>query len=148
VTRPVIEGMRARNFGRIINISSVNGQKGQMGQANYSAAKAGMQGFTKSLAIELGPFGINVNAVAPGFIATDMTRATAERTGNDLTIFVEDSAGLYRPTPGGEGLGMNLVDRRIKIRYGAAYGIEVSCERDCWTRVAIRLPVEEELAPC
>ncbi len=75
-------------------------------------------------------------------------RISAQRQEGVLTIVVEDSAGLYRPTPGGEGLGMNLVDRRIKIRYGAAYGIEVSCERDCWTRVAIRLPVEEELAPC
>ena len=75
-------------------------------------------------------------------------RISAQRQAGVLTIVVEDSAGLYRPTPGGDGLGMNLVDRRIKIRYGAAYGIAVSCEPDCWTRVAIRLPVEEELAPC
>lgn len=75
-------------------------------------------------------------------------RISAQSRAGVLTIFVEDSAGLYRPTPGGDGLGMNLVDRRIKIRYGAAYGIEVNCEPDCWTRVAIRLPVEEELAPC
>ncbi|MBL8423041.1 MAG: sensor histidine kinase [Candidatus Accumulibacter phosphatis] len=75
-------------------------------------------------------------------------RISAQRQAAVLTIVVEDSAGLYRPTPGGDGLGMNLVDRRIKIRYGAAYGIAVSCEPDCWTRVAIRLPVEEELAPC
>ena len=75
-------------------------------------------------------------------------RISAQRQAGVLTVLVEDSAGLYRPTPGGDGLGMNLVDRRIKIRYGAAYGIAVSCEPDCWTRVAIRLPVEEELAPC
>lgn len=75
-------------------------------------------------------------------------RISAQRQAGVLTIVVEDSAGLYRPTPEGDGLGMNLVDRRIKIRYGAAYGIEVNCEPDCWTRVAIRLPVEEELAPC
>ncbi|ACV34251.1 sensor histidine kinase [Accumulibacter sp.] len=75
-------------------------------------------------------------------------RISAQRQAGVLTIVVEDSAGLYQPTPGGDGLGMNLVDRRIKIRYGAAYGIAVSCEPDCWTRVAIRLPVEEELAPC
>lgn len=72
----------------------------------------------------------------------------AERKDEVLTIVVEDSAGLYQPTPGGDGLGMNLVDRRIKIRYGAAYGVEVSCQPEQWTRVAIRLPVEEELVPC
>jgi 3-oxoacyl-[acyl-carrier protein] reductase len=70
-------------WGKIVNLSSTSAL-GNRGQANYSAAKAGMQGFTKALAIELGPFGINVNAVAPGFIATDMTRSTAERTGVDF----------------------------------------------------------------
>ena len=75
--------MVPEKWGKIVNLSSTSAL-GNRGQANYSAAKAGMQGFTKSLAIELGPFGINVNAVAPGFIATDMTRATAERTGNDF----------------------------------------------------------------
>ncbi len=75
--------MVAQKWGKIVNLSSTSAL-GNRGQANYSAAKAGMQGFTKSLAIELGPFGINVNAVAPGFIATDMTRATAERTGTDF----------------------------------------------------------------
>ncbi len=75
--------MVPEKWGKIVNLSSTSAL-GHRGQANYSAAKAGMQGFTKSLAIELGPFGINVNAVAPGFIATDMTRATAERTGNDF----------------------------------------------------------------
>ena len=72
----------------------------------------------------------------------------AQRKDEVLTILVEDSAGLYQPTPGGDGLGMNLVDRRIKIRYGAAYGVEVSCQPDKWTRVAIRLPVEEEFVTC
>lgn len=72
----------------------------------------------------------------------------AQRQDDVLTIIVEDSAGLYQPKPDGDGLGMNLVDRRIKIRYGAAYGIEVTCEPECWTRVAIRLPVAEELVPC
>jgi 3-oxoacyl-[acyl-carrier protein] reductase len=75
--------MVPNRWGKIVNLSSTSAL-GNRGQANYSAAKAGMQGFTKSLAIELGPFGINVNAVAPGFIATDMTRATAERTGVDF----------------------------------------------------------------
>src|SRR4029079_10937496 len=73
--RPVIEGMRARKFGRIINISSINGQKGQMGQANYSAAKAGELGFTKALAQEAARSGITVNAICPGYINTEMVQA-------------------------------------------------------------------------
>lgn len=75
MTQPVIEGMRARNFGRIINISSINGQKGQIGQCNYSAAKAGVIGFTKALAQETARKGITVNCVAPGYIDTEMVRA-------------------------------------------------------------------------
>jgi acetoacetyl-CoA reductase len=73
--RPVIEGMRARKFGRIVNISSINGQKGQMGQTNYSAAKAGELGFTKALAQESAKSGITVNAICPGYIATEMVKA-------------------------------------------------------------------------
>src|SRR3954467_3697238 len=73
--RPVIEGMRQRKFGRIINISSVNGQKGQMGQSNYSAAKAGELGFTKALAQESARSGITVNAICPGYIGTEMVQA-------------------------------------------------------------------------
>ena len=73
--RPVIEGMRERGFGRIINISSVNGQKGQMGQTNYSAAKAGEIGFTKALAQENARKGITVNAICPGYIGTEMVQA-------------------------------------------------------------------------
>jgi acetoacetyl-CoA reductase len=73
--RPLIEGMRERKFGRIINISSINGQKGQMGQSNYSAAKAGELGFTKALAQESARSGITVNAVCPGYIATEMVKA-------------------------------------------------------------------------
>ena len=73
--RPVIEGMRTRKFGRIINISSINGQKGQFGQANYSAAKAGDIGFTKALALEVARNGITVNAICPGYIATEMVMA-------------------------------------------------------------------------
>lgn len=75
MTRPVIEGMRERGFGRIVNISSVNGQKGQMGQANYAASKAGDIGFTKSLAQENAKKGITVNVIAPGYIATEMVQA-------------------------------------------------------------------------
>ncbi len=78
VTRPVIEGMRERQWGRIVQISSINGQKGQYGQANYAAAKAGMHGFTISLAQENARFGITVNTVSPGYIGTDMVMAVPE----------------------------------------------------------------------
>ncbi len=73
--RPVVEGMRARRFGRIVNISSINGQKGQMGQTNDSAAKAGEIGFTKALAQESARSGITVNAICPGYINTEMVQA-------------------------------------------------------------------------
>jgi acetoacetyl-CoA reductase len=79
MTHPVIEGMRERNWGRIINISSINGQKGQMGQTNYSAAKAGVIGFTKALAQETARKGITVNCIAPGYIDTDMVAAVPEK---------------------------------------------------------------------
>jgi acetoacetyl-CoA reductase len=78
MTRPVIDGMRSRGFGRIINISSINGQKGQMGQTNYSAAKAGVIGFTKALAQEGAKKGITVNCIAPGYIDTEMVQAVPE----------------------------------------------------------------------
>jgi len=74
----VFPGMRKRKFGRIINISSINGQKGQMGQTNYSAAKAGMIGFTRALAQEGAYKGVTVNAIAPGYIATEMVKAMEE----------------------------------------------------------------------
>lgn len=83
-TRHVIEGMRERNYGRIINISSVNGQRGQFGQANYSAAKAGMHGFTKTLAMEVASKGITVNTISPGYIATDMVMAVREDVRNQI----------------------------------------------------------------
>jgi 3-oxoacyl-[acyl-carrier protein] reductase len=83
--------MTQEGFGRIVNLSSSSAQ-GNRGQANYSAAKAGLQGFTKTLAIELGRFGVTANAVAPGFIQTDMTRATAERLGVPFEDFVKHSA--------------------------------------------------------
>ncbi|MFN5183214.1 MAG: acetoacetyl-CoA reductase [Bacteroidota bacterium] len=74
-TKHVLPGMIERKFGRIINISSVNGQRGQFGQTNYSAAKAGMHGFTKSLSMEVAKSGITVNTISPGYIATDMVMA-------------------------------------------------------------------------
>jgi acetoacetyl-CoA reductase len=78
MTRPVIEGMRERNWGRVINISSINGQKGQVGQTNYSAAKAGLIGFTKALALENAKKGITVNVICPGYIDTDMVAGVPE----------------------------------------------------------------------
>jgi acetoacetyl-CoA reductase len=75
MSRAVIEGMRSRKFGRIVNIGSVNGQAGQYGQVNYAAAKSGIHGFTKALAQEGAKFGVTVNAIAPGYIDTDMVAA-------------------------------------------------------------------------
>jgi len=112
--RPVIEGMRERRFGRIVNISSINGQKGQIGQTNYSAAKAGEIGFTKALAQESARLGITVNALCPGYIATEMVQAmpqevleksvlplipigrlgTPEEVARCVLFLVSDEAGL------------------------------------------------------
>ena len=77
--RNVIDGMRERGFGRIVNIGSVNGQAGQYGQVNYAAAKAGIHGFTKALALEGAAKGVTVNAIAPGYVDTDMVRAVPEK---------------------------------------------------------------------
>ena len=85
-SRAVIEGMRTRGYGRIVNISSINGQKGQIGQANYSAAKAGIIGFTKALAQEGAAKGITVNAICPGYIGTEMVRAIPEKVLNERII--------------------------------------------------------------
>ncbi|MFC6598749.1 3-oxoacyl-ACP reductase FabG [Kitasatospora paranensis] len=91
MTRAVQKHMVDAGFGRIVNLSSSSAQ-GNRGQANYSAAKAGLQGFTKTLAIELGKFGITANVVAPGFIATDMTAATAARVGMEFEAFKQAAA--------------------------------------------------------
>lgn len=87
-TKNVIDGMISRNFGRIINISSVNGQRGQFGQTNYSAAKAGMHGFTKSLSMEVAKYGITVNTISPGYIGTDMVMAVPEKVLNQIVAQV------------------------------------------------------------
>ncbi|MFN3613541.1 MAG: beta-ketoacyl-ACP reductase [Rubrimonas sp.] len=86
MTHPVWGGMRDRKFGRVINISSVNGQKGQAGQANYSAAKAGDIGFTRALAQEGARAGITVNAICPGYIGTDMVRAIDQKVLDERII--------------------------------------------------------------
>ena len=79
MTGPVLDGMRSRGYGRIVNIGSINGQAGQFGQSNYSAAKAGLHGFTKALAQETARKGITVNTIAPGYINTDMVAAVPEK---------------------------------------------------------------------
>ena len=91
MTRACQKHMVDAKFGRIVNLSSTSAL-GNRGQVNYSTAKAGLQGFTKTLAIELGKFGVTANAIAPGFIATDMTRATAERMGVTFDQFLEGAA--------------------------------------------------------
>jgi 3-oxoacyl-[acyl-carrier protein] reductase len=91
MTRACQKYMTEAKWGRIVNLSSTSAL-GNRGQANYSAAKAGLQGFTKTVAIELGPFGITCNAIAPGFIATEMTAATAARMGVDFETFKDAAA--------------------------------------------------------
>ena len=91
MSREVQKHQVEAKWGRVVNLSSTSAL-GNRGQANYSAAKAGLQGFTKTLAIELGPFGVTANAIAPGFIATDMLRATAERMGLTFDEFLEGAA--------------------------------------------------------
>jgi len=93
MTREVQKHQTEQQWGRIVNLSSTSAL-GNRGQVNYSAAKAGMQGFTKTLAIELGKFGITANAIAPGFIETDMTAATAERLGVDFDEFKKFNASM------------------------------------------------------
>lgn len=99
MSRAVQEHMVAAKWGRIVNLSSTSAL-GNRGQANYAAAKAGMQGFTKTLALELGRYGVTANAIAPGFIQTDMTRATAERLGVTFDEFI---AAMAKETAVGRG---------------------------------------------
>ena len=84
MTKPLIEGMTDRGWGRIINISSINGQKGQLGQTNYAASKAGMHGFTMALAQEVARKGVTVNTVSPGYIATEMVMAVSDDIRNSI----------------------------------------------------------------
>ncbi len=129
MTHPIWPGMRERKFGRIVNISSVNGQKGQFGQVNYSASKAGDLGFTKALAQEGAKFGITVNAVCPGYIETDMVRAvdpkiiaekivpqipvgrlgTAEEIARCVAFLVSDEAGFITGSTLSANGGMYMI---------------------------------------
>ena len=120
MTRATQKHMIDAKFGRIVNLSSTSAL-GNRGQANYSAAKAGLQGFTKTLAIELGKFGVTANAIAPGFIATDMTRQTAERMGITFEQFLEGAAkeipvAPRRPARGHRGHGLLPRARRGRLR--------------------------------
>jgi 3-oxoacyl-[acyl-carrier protein] reductase len=100
MTRAVQKHMTAAKYGRIVNLSSTSAL-GNRGQANYAAAKAGLQGFTKTVALELGKFGVTANAVAPGFIVTEMTRSTAERMGQSFEEFSANRvAGIPVARPG------------------------------------------------
>src|ERR1041384_2312734 len=108
--RPVIEGMRSRKFGRIINISSINGQKGQFGQTNYSAAKAGEIGFTKALALEGARNGITVNAICPGYINTEMVKAVPKDVLEKNILPLIPLGRLGEPEEIGRGVGVLASD--------------------------------------
>jgi 3-oxoacyl-[acyl-carrier protein] reductase len=101
MTRAAQKHMIDAKWGRIVNLSSTSAL-GNRGQANYSTAKAGLQGFTKTVAIELGKFGVTANAIAPGFIATEMTKATAERIGEDWESYVQKRAAAIPVARAGE----------------------------------------------
>lgn len=120
-TRHVINQMMDRNYGRIINISSVNGQRGQFGQANYSAAKAGMHGFTKTLAMEVAKKGITVNTISPGYIATDMVMAVPEEIRNK--IVAEIPIGRLGGTEEIAHLVSFLASKETSFITGANYAI-------------------------
>lgn len=120
-TRNVINQMCDRNYGRIINISSVNGQRGQFGQANYSAAKAGMHGFTKTLAMEVARKGITVNTISPGYIGTDMVMAVPEDIRNK--IVAEIPVGRLGGTEEIAHLVSFLASQEASFITGANYAI-------------------------
>ena len=118
MSRAVQGSMREAGFGRIVNLSSTSAQ-GNRGQANYSAAKAGLQGLTKTLAVELGRFGVTANAVAPGFIETEMTQATAARMGISFEDFV---AGAAKQIPVGRTGKPEDIANTISFLAGEAAG--------------------------
>lgn len=114
VTRPVIESMRSKKWGRIVQIASINGQKGQYGQANYAAAKAGMHGFTISLAQENARHGITVNTVSPGYIATDMVMAVPEEVREKIVAQIP-TGRLGRPDEIAYAVGFFVPDEAAWI---------------------------------
>lgn len=109
VTRHVVEGMLSNGFGRIVNISSVNGQKGQFGQTNYSAAKAGLHGFTMALAQEVAYKGITVNSVSPGYVDTRMTRAVPEEIREQIVATIP-MGRMGQPSEIGEAVAFLCAD--------------------------------------
>jgi acetoacetyl-CoA reductase len=119
VTRQVVDGMVERGWGRIVNISSVNGQRGQFGQTNYSAAKAGAHGFTMALAQEVARKGVTVNTVSPGYIATEMTKAIAEEVRQQIVAQVP-MARMGEPDEVAYLVGV-LCDDRAAYITGANY---------------------------
>ncbi len=121
VTRPLIDSMRTRKWGRIIQIASINGQKGQYGQANYAASKAGMHGFTISLAQENAKFGITVNTVSPGYVATEMVMAVPEEVRAKIEAQIP-TGRLGRPDEIAYAVGF-LVDEQAAWITGANLSI-------------------------
>ena len=121
MSRCVIEGMRERGFGRIVNIGSVNGQAGQYGQVNYSASKSGIHGFTKALAKEGAGKGITVNAIAPGYVDTDMVRAVPEKVLEKIILTIPVRR-LGRAEDIARGV-MFLVDERASFITGSTIDI-------------------------
>ena len=131
MSRQVIEGMRERKFGRIVNISSINGQKGQFGQVNYSASKAGEIGFTKALAQEGARVGVTVNAICPGYIATDMVKAMSQE------VLAEERAAANPDRPArrtGRSRALRGVSRLRRCR--ADYRFDADRKRRAIFRVA------------
>jgi acetoacetyl-CoA reductase len=121
VTKPLIDTMRARKWGRIVQIASINGQKGQYGQANYAASKAGMHGFTISLAQENAKFGITVNTVSPGYVATEMVMAVPEEVRAKIEAQIP-TGRLGRPDEIAYAIGF-LVDEQASWITGANLSI-------------------------
>ncbi|MFO0004584.1 MAG: SDR family oxidoreductase, partial [bacterium] len=117
----VINGMRDRGFGRIVNLSSINALRGQIGQTNYSAAKAGMLGFTKALALEGARKGVTVNAICPGYIATEMTGKMDEKVLNK--IIAEIPVGRMGKPEEIADLVAYLVSEKAGFITGATYSI-------------------------
>ena len=122
--RPVIEGMRSRKFGRIVNVSSINGQKGQFGQSNYSAAKAAEIGFTKALALEAARAGVTVNAIAPGYIATDNTQALQDDSERSKAILERIPAGRWGATDDLAGAAVFLASSASDYVTGAIIPVD------------------------